>query len=686
MPRANTGTRVRLFIDIETRSPVPIKHGVFAYAQRAELLLFAYAFGDDPVQTWEPHLHPDVPQELVDAQRDPSVLVVAHNYQFERTVLKHLGVFDVPIERWRCTMALALSLGLPGALGKVSVFVSRGTDAAVKDINQGGHLIPRYCVPKRPGKSEIGQPPQYRGRPGDELWPQFKLYCEHDVAATRLVARKLPWRNLSLPQERELFMLDAAINERGVCVDLDLASSASQLLHAEQRLLVEKTQRLTQQKVMAPTQRDRLLQWFREEGLQLSDMRAGTLEQALNFSSDEVSNYVKEFARESAVEEMLQVRIDAGKTSGSKYEVALNSAGADGRVRGLLQLYGAGRTGRWAGRMLQPQNLPRPTLKADVIEQGIKAIKDGTADLAFKVIELCSNAVRGLIIAPPGRKLVVADLANIEGRVLAWLAGEAWKLQAFRDFDAGHGPDLYKMAYSKAYNKPVDAVADNERQVGKVMELALGFQGSIGAFSVMAQVYGVSVEDDDALSLVGKWRKAHPRIVRLWADLEMAARARAHRHTLGDPIAESTAVSKLIVDMKDAWMRLHLPSKRALYYYMPRLDYVDKEDGSLTFVSGRSPPQNGYQGYAVTGTYGGKLTENATQAVARDVLAAAMPRIEAAGYEIVLTVHDEVICEVPDRPEFNAKHLCELLTVPPSWAADLPLAAKGFETYRYRKD
>lgn len=327
------------------------------------------------------------------------------------------------------------------------------------------------------------------------------------------------------------------------------------------------------------------------------------------------------------------------------------------------------------------------------------------------VMMLTRDAVRGCIVAPPGRKLVVADLANIEGRVLAWLAGEDWKLQAFRDFDAGAGPDLYKLAYSRSFGVPPESVTKDQRQVGKVQELALGYEGGVGAFVTFAAAYGINLEamaehavdalppalkDEAARALIWTkknkrstlglsdrawvvcdafkraWRAAHPQTVSFWAELDQAA-----EQATCQP-GETVECRRLALRRDGKWLRIRLPSGRFLCYPDPAIE----DSGKLTY----SGLHQSSRKWGRLQTYGGKLAENATQAVSRDVLAYAMPSIEEAGYPIVLTVHDEILAETPDAPEFNAQHLAALMTAGHPWSEGLPLAAAGFEAYRYRKD
>jgi DNA polymerase len=412
-----------------------------------------------------------------------------------------------------------------------------------------------------------------------------------------------------------------------------------------------------------------------------------------------------------AMIELLQVRLQASSTSTSKYAVLQRGTSADGRLRGTLQFCGAKRTGRWAGRLFQPQNLPRPTLKQPSIDAGIVALKAGCAHLiTSNVTSLVSSAIRSCIVAPKGKKLVVADLANIEGRVQSWLANEEWKLKAFRAYDSGTGPDLYILAYSTSFGIPVDKVTKENRQVGKVMELALAYEGGAGAFATFAGAYGIDLEDlakkvlvdadedvitqsdgflawakkdkrstygmsDDAFVacdvLKRLWRAAHPNIHNYWGRIKDACVQALNTR------GETYTTLELRIKAGKNWLLITMPSGRTLCYPSPKLI-----DGGITYMGEDQFTRK----WVRTHTHGGKLFENLCQAVARDIMTENMPTIEAAGYTITLTVHDEIIAEAPDLPEFNAEHLSTLLSAVPSWAPDIPLAAAGFETYRYRKE
>jgi DNA polymerase len=485
-------------------------------------------------------------------------------------------------------------------------------------------------------------------------------------------------------------------------MDVALARAAIRGVERAQRLLAARTSELTEGAVQAATQRDALLRHLVSAyGIDLPDMQQSTLERRIN-----------DPGLPAELRELLAIRLQASTTSTSKYKTLIKAVSNDGRLRGTLQFNGANRTGRWAGRLFQPQNLPRPVLKQAAIDNGIAALKADCEDLLFSnVMELASSAIRGCIIAPPGKKLVIADLSNIEGRKLAWLAGEQWKLRAFREFDAGIGHDLYKLAYAKAFGVRPEDVDKDMRQIGKVMELALGYEGGVGAFLTFAAAYGIDLEAmaDRAIGAIPKaildeaqsalewtkqkkrptfglsdrawlvcdsfkrsWRYAHPAISSMWKELQEAAVLAVQRPGV------TTTCRMLKLRRDGAWLRIRLPSGRFLCYPSPQVD----ESGKLTYMGVNQYTRK----WSRLSTYGGKLVENVTQAASRDVIAHNMPAVEQAGYEILLTVHDEDITEAPDTEEFNADHLAGLMATNPPWAKDLPLAAAGFEAYRYRKD
>ncbi|CAM7598054.1 DNA polymerase I [Morganella morganii subsp. morganii] len=681
-----------LWLDLETFSEKPIKYGTHSYAETVEIMLFAWAINNSPVNVWDITDKSPMPAELKQALTDPDTVIFAHNSHFDRTMLNHAGI-KTNVRRWRDTMVQALAHGLPGALAALCEVLGVPTDKA-KD-KEGKALIQLFCKP-RPKNSALRRA---TGKTHPEEWKRFIAYAGLDIEAMREVHKRLPAWNYK-DEELEHWHRDQEINDRGVCMDVRLAAAAIEAVEQEQKRLARLTQDLTDNEVQAATQRDALLQHISSAfGVDLPDMQKSTLERRI--SDPDIPLPLRE---------LLAIRLQASTTSTSKYKALMNGVSADGRLRGTLQFCGASRTGRWAGRLFQPQNLPRPTLDQETIDNGIEALKAGCADLIYDdIMQLTSSALRGCIMAPEGKKLVVSDLSNIEGRMLAWLAGEAWKIKAFSEFDNGIGADLYKLAYARAFNISPDDVDKHMRQIGKVMELGLGYGGGVAAFLTFALTYGLNLDElaDAALpnippkvkhealnwyqksvetkktyglsekvfitcdSLKRMWRNAHPETVSFWYELEDTV-----RRAIASP-GTTFPCRRLKVRRDKAWLRIVLPSGRAVCYPSPRVD-----NGQISYM-GVNPYSRKWQRLK---TYGGKLVENVTQAAARDVLAANMPVIENHGYAIVLTVHDEVLTEAPDSTDFNHEQLSALLATNPGWAPDLPLSAGGFEAYHYRKD
>lgn len=645
-----------LHLDTETFSATPIALGAHAYAEGAEVLLVPYAWNEaDPICL---DLTDGDSLDDVQALIDEADEIVLHNSPFDRTVLRYVGV-DLPVSKIHDTMLQALQHSLPAALGQLCDALGAPADKA-KD-KDGKRLIQLFTKP-RPKNMKLRRATR-ETHPED--WAKFKAYACSDIISMRWARGKMPTWNCTAA-ERELWALDQRINDRGVAIDLDLAEAALRAFERTSRLLAEEVRQATGGAVSSTTQRQRLLDYMQDQhGFAPLDLTKGTVAAHLREGAMSIPDEVRD---------LLENRQQAAATSPAKYKVLLGATSSDGRLRGTIQFRGASRTGRDAGRIFQPQNLPRPTLDADTIEMGVAAMKADCEDLIFdNVSELCASAVRGAIVAPPGRKLVVADLSNIEGRVLAWLAGERWKLQAFRDYDAGTGHDLYKITAGRILGKEPQDVTKAERQVsGKVPELACGFGGSVGAFATMGALYGVDLPEDEVVSIVRAWRKGHPTTVSLWYDLERAVR-------LGLENGGSMyTVRDLKVRASDGWLRIMLPGGRRLCYPEAQLD----EDGQISYLGVNQYTRK----WERLRTYGGKLVENVTQAVACDVLFHGLRGAEAAGYEVVLRVHDELITETPDDLAFTADGLSAIMSVNPHWAVGLPLSAAGFETRRYRKD
>lgn len=682
-----------LWADLETFSTRDIMNGPHQYAEDCEVLLFGYAIDDEPAKVWDLTVTETMPEDLRAALADPAVNTVWHNgANFDVPVLrkaKNLHV-DIPFERVDDCMVKAYSHGLPGALGTLSEVFGLPVDQA-KD-KDGRRLVLKFCKPNFQGK--------IASRKTDpEDWARFVNYCRLDVEAMRVIYKKLPSWNWG-PRDRAQFVIDQRINNRGALMDVELAHAAIDLSERLRMENAEKTRKLTGGEVEAATQRDALLKYILSEyNVKLPDLTRSTIERRL--ADENIPEPVKE---------LLRVRLASTKTSTAKYKKLIACVNSDNRMRGCLQFRGATRTGRYAGRLMQLQNLPRPTLPQYVIDAGVEAIKGGWAEYLTEPGELMSSCLRSCIMATPGKHLVVADLSNIEGRMLAWLAGETWKIQAFRDFDAGRGPDLYKATYGRTFGIRPEDVTKHQRQIGKVMELALGYQGGVGAFLTFAAAYSINldelakhVRENISYSYWGQaegsyewykekklthglkrdtfiaceavklaWRDAHPAIQKFWADVDKAAVSALK----GVP----AKAGKVWFSKNGSWLRMKLPSGRFICYPGARLEDGGVGTGTFSYMGINQYSRK----WERIPTYSGKIVENATQAAAADILIGAMDSIEKAGFEIVFSVHDEFITEA-DLSKDNTE-LEKLMSTPPSWAPDLPLAAAGFTSLRYKKD
>ncbi len=715
-------SEIPLFCDTETYCEIPITDGTYKYASEVEVTLFPYAYGDSEVRVWDAangvlHTNPmaddvydslncepskEMPFELREGLEDTERLTVWQNSMFDRNVLRNALDIDLPTERIHDTMVIAAMHGLPMGLDKLcQVFGLNEAEAKDKD---GRRLLMLFCKP-RPKNMKLRRATR-QTHPED--WAKFIKYACKDVVSMREIYKKQPkWNMTGNMEEQELWCLDQKINDRGFKVDVALAQKAMDAVAVEQKRLARRVQDTSKGMVEAATQRDVLLTHILlEHGVALPDMKKGTLERRLNDENLPM-----------AVRELIAIRLEASTTSTSKYKKLVNGVNEDGRLRGTLQYGGAVRTLRWAGRTFQPQNLPRPTHDQEEIEFAIDMLMNDCLHLlSDETMKLTSSALRSSIITEEGNKLVVADLSNIEGRKAAWLAGETWKIKAFSDFDSGVGHDLYALAYARAFGITPEEVIDNKkngdgsmRQVGKVMELALGYGGGVGAFVSMAIVYGMDLKQlaKKALpnipfpilkkseawyetskknkqlyglskdvflacdSLKRLWRESQNEIATYWWELEDCFRDAVETEGV------RFQARKIYMARQGAWLKVRLPSGRLLCYPNCHID----EKGKLTYMGVNSYTRR----WERISTYGGKIFENICQAAARDVLAANMQAVEDAGYPIVLTVHDELITETPDLPEYTVKELSNLMATVPKWAEGLPLAADGFEAYRYRK-
>lgn len=694
-----------VYVDIESYSAEPIKNGTFRYAANAEILMVAWAVDDGIPEIWDAKIDKYMPATLRDIFYGDDILI-AHNASFEQAVFAaDLTGVKIDPKRWRCSMARAYAHGLPGALDSLSTILGLPQDQ--KKSKAGYDLIRLFCVPP-PKNSKRGRA-TYETHP--KQWEEFKAYCVQDIVAAREVWKRLPeWNYKGF--ELDLWHLDQKINQRGIYIDMDLVNSAIRAVNREQAVLKTRTQDLTFGDVSSATKRDAMLKHvLAAYGVELPDMTASTLERRI-----EDPNLPE------GLKELLRIRLMATTSSTAKYKKITDCVSSDGRLRGTMQFCGAARTGRDGGRLFQPQNLMRPIMKAEDIDMGIDALKNDCADILYpNVMELAANTMRGVIVAPKGKKLIIADLSNIEGRYAAWLGGEEWKLKAFRDYDTiiGHdddgkpirkGHDLYKLGYAKMFKiQPEDVSKKQRDEVGKTAELALGFQGGVGAFVTFATAFNVDLEklaaealptiDKDILeeaesfwlwaikekrtlglshdvfvtcdSFKRMWRRSHPGISRMWADLENAAREAI--------LTKDTTfeVKPFKIRRSGNWLRIQMPSGRSLCYPHPQVG----NDGKISFMGIDQYTKK----WSRISTFGGKLFENVVQAGARDVFMYGVVNADRAGYDTVLRIHDEMVCEVPDTEDYTVDALCELMTTNIAWTKDLPLAAAGFESYRYRK-
>lgn len=715
----------QLWCDLETYCEVPIANGTHVYAESAETMLFAYGVDEKQAKVWDLTTDDKMPSEVEDGLSDERVLTLWHNGgMFDRTVLRHDKEIILPTSRIFDTMACAFAHGLPGKLEKLCDIFGLEEDKA-KD-KAGKQLIQLFCKPQKfkhslkkedfVSRKEYSTALQaareiWEGRATREThpekWQDFINYAARDIESMRIIYRKLPKWNYR-GKEFDLWQLDQKINDRGFKVDIDLAEKAIETIGRTQKKLSKQTAEATKGEVGSTTQRDKLLRYILAEyDISLPDMQASTIKIALD--DPELPE---------AVKELLSNRLQATTSSTSKYKKLLGAVSPDDRLRGTMQFCGAHRTGRWSGRTFQPQNLPRPMYEQKDIDDGVEAIKAGCADMIWgpDVMKIISSSIRGCIIAPVDRKLVVSDLSNIEGRAAAWLANEEWKLKAFTSFDKGTGADLYTLAYARAFDVEASSIDKKtligylQRQIGKVMELFLQYEGGVGAFITGAATYNIdlnqmtesawdsipsyimkeaenmwfwAIEQKRTLgldkhvfvvcdSLKRMWREKHPAIAGYWPEL---------RETISQAISspgKTFIARKLKIINNGGWLRIILPSGRSLCYPSPRVE----SGGGISYAGVNQYSRK----WDRIGTYGGKLFENICQAVARDVMAENMPMIENEGYEIILSVHDELLTEAVDDKYWNAETLSKLLATNPVWAEGMPLAAGGFETYRYKKE
>jgi len=700
-------------IDFETRSACDLRlAGLDNYSKHpsTDALCVGFAIDDQPVDLLAPEDFRFAP--FLDHVREGGI-ITAWNVAFELAIwnnvmVRKYGWPKLPVEQCRCRMVESYAMALPGALENAA------PAAGLKhEKDMAGHRI----------MMQLSQPREVLENGDVEWWidaektKKLYEYCKQDVVVEREMGKRL----VSLtPSERELWLLDQKINNRGMKVDIPAVKKAIEIVKLEQSRLNERIRELSCGAIATCTAIGQLQDYLKWNGIHVESVDKSHIVELL------ADKGVPENIRD-----ILTLRQEAGKSSTAKLEAMVKAASSDGRLRGMFQFTAAG-TRRWAGRRVQLHNMPRPKLSPKDIDSVFKILHTMSASDALEHIRILygsplsviSDCIRGFLVPDDGNELVGGDFSNVEGRVLAWLAGEEWKLNAFRGYDRGELPDIYIQTYSRSFHVPLNEVTDDQRQIGKVEELALGFGGGEGAFAQMAKGYGVKV--NNAGEIKDAWREAHPAIVQYWRDLNTAAlRALYNPGTVFMAGPDNFPNRKVKYKVNGSFLWCQLPSGGLLSYPYPKIFqqvWVGLQSGGKggpvkqkTFhgntaeeamlaarkyaeandyiVRDISAPQDcvSYMGWNETAkrwerllAYGGFFSENVTQSLSRDLLAAAMLRIDCELCPIVLHVHDELNCEVK-KGWLSKKAFEQKMTELPAWAKDLPIAAKASIRNRYGK-
>lgn len=648
-------------VDIETYSSVDLlKSGVYRYVEAPDfdILLIGYKFDDedevrqidttaDPRETWN---------EFLDALFDPDIIKTAFNANFERTCLAKWTGSAMPPDEWRCTMIKALTLGLPGSLASVGMALGLPEDK-LKDP-QGKALIQYFSKPCKPTRSN-GQRCRNYPAHDPEKWALYRSYNRQDVVTEQEILKRLSIYKTT-EDEQKLWSLDQDMNDHGVKLDRKLIRNIVDYDTHHREELQDEARQITG--LSNPNSPAQLKEWLETEGIRQTSL-----------SKDTIATLLKGYIP-AEVRRVLEIRQALGKTSVSKYSTMLEAICDDDRLRGILQFYGANRSGRWAGRLVQTHNLARNTLPDLALAREL--VRDGDFDtletLFGEPAFVFSELVRTAFIPSDGCRFVVSDFSAIEARVISWIAGEEWRLQTFRD-----GGDIYCATASQMYHVPVvkHGINGELRQKGKVAELACGYQGGVGAMKAMDREG--KIPEEELQGIVDAWRAANPTIPKLWRTCELAAKTAIKEHRtvrIRHGIAFSYVNGNLFVK---------LPGGRKLCYWGTRLRQDDMTGRESIVYMGVNQTTKQWQ---ETETYGGKLVENIVQATARDCLAVAMTRVAALGYKIVMHVHDEMIVDVPISDKDALATINKCMADPIDWAPGLPLKGDGYETPFYMKD
>jgi DNA polymerase len=631
-------------VDFETRSAVDLrKTGVYKYAsdQSTDIWCMAYkAPWSDDVQVW-------LPGDEVDARLEDWIveggLLSAWNANFERTIWNEImvGRYQWPrtgIKQWRCTMAQASAMGLPRALGQAAAVL--GVEEQ-KD-KTGAALMLRMARPRK-----VNADGSYTWWNTKDKLDTLVAYCRQDVRTELSVAETLH----AMPDsERRLYQLDQRVNDRGVALDVDLVHRIKELANNASLEIDAEIQRLTKGQVKAATNAMDLTAWLNAHGIRAKSVDKQTVARLLSFDR-----------LHPVIREVLKLRQNGAKSSTAKYDAMLHAVNADGRMRGLLVYHGAA-TGRWSGRLVQPQNFPRPQKKQDELDAIIAKLKAGedVSEHGAGTV-LASDLLRSMLIADEGNRLMFADYSAIEARVLAWVAGQSDLVETFRK-----GGDVYIEMASAIYSVNVDSVTDKQRQVGKMAILGCGYGMGGKRFAEQCATMGIRVDEDEAKRIVSVYREKNNRIAQYWRDVE----------------------NDFVEMVKDAGrvgsVKLPLPSGRSLTYHNPRIIQRETPWGAMRDTAQVDTLNSVTRQWVSQIIWGGLLTENVVQATARDMMATAMMALEVKGYNVILSVHDEIICEVPDN--FGSlDEMIDIMTRVPAWAEGCPINAEGKEGKRYRK-